>query len=149
MNRTAFFETASETLRARGLRMTSQRKVILEALERADEHLDAETLYERVRKRDQAVGLATVYRTLNVLVKAGLIQQRFLDQDRSRGYYEVDRAEHYHFTCHRCGKVIEFQTGLMGQIRAQLGEQYGVQIGHTYLHFEGLCAECAASADVD
>ncbi len=135
-------EAASETLHAQGFRVTAQRRLILEALEEADEHLDAETLYQRLRKRDRSIGLATVYRTLNVLHQAGLIEQRYLDQDHSRGYYEVHTDEHYHFTCRQCGKVVEFETDLVATMRRELRERYGAQVEVAALHLEGLCADC-------
>lgn len=133
-------DIAAEKLRAQGLRMTSQRRLILETLENACGHLDAETLYQHASERDQSISLATVYRTLNLLHKAGIIEQRYLDQDHSRGYYEIcDESEHFHFTCSECGKVIEFESDLVAKIRAELRERYGVEVKHTNIHFEGVC----------
>ncbi len=133
-------EAAAKKLRAQGLRMTSQRRLILEILETAGEHLDAEALYRCARARDASISLATVYRTLNLLHKAGIIEQRFLDQDRSRGYYEVrHEGEHFHFTCLNCGKVIEFETDLVAQIRDELRERHGLEVKYTSIHFEGTC----------
>lgn len=137
---------ASEVFRAQGLRMTMQRRLILEALEETEEHLDAERLYQRLRARDQSVSLATVYRTLHLLYQAGLIEQRFLDGDQSRGYYEIRDEEHYHFTCRQCGRVIEFESELVEQISQALTAQHGVQVQRARVHFEGLCADCAARA---
>ncbi|MBN1284195.1 MAG: transcriptional repressor [Anaerolineae bacterium] len=133
-------DTAADKLRAQGLRMTAQRRLVLEILEAANSHLDAEMLHQHARERDQSISLATVYRTLNLLHRAGIIEQRFLDQDHSRGYYEIhDESEHFHFTCLTCGKVIEFETDLVAQIRAELLEKYGVIVENTRIHFEGRC----------
>lgn len=137
------YDTASKALRAQGLRMTAQRRLILKTLNEATEHLDAETLYQRLRERDRSVSLATVYRTLNVLHKAGLVDQRFLDQDHSRGFYEIrEGKEHYHFTCRGCGQVIEFETELVNRLCRELSARHGVRVQRTALHVEGLCAAC-------
>jgi Fe2+ or Zn2+ uptake regulation protein len=135
-----------EKLRMQGLRLTPQRRLVLDILESTEEHLDAETVYLRALERDESVSLATVYRTLNVLLDSGVIQQRFLDHDRNRGYYELYDKEHFHFTCRACGRVIEFETELVALVRRQVSRQHGVQVQYTGLHLEGLCAECVENA---
>jgi len=135
-----------DTLRAAGRRLTAQRRLILKVLEESDEHLDADALYERVRARDPDVSLATVYRTLAVLKEIGLVEEHRLGEDH--GHYEAVHDEpHYHFTCLRCGKVIEFDTPLMAQIEQELVEQKGVRIASIHLHVSGTCAQCKGTAD--
>jgi Fe2+ or Zn2+ uptake regulation protein len=135
-----------DTLRAAGRRLTAQRRLILQVLEESDEHLDADALYERVRARDPDVSLATVYRTLAVLKEIGLVEEHRLGE--GHGHYEAVHDEpHYHFTCLRCGKVIEFDTPLMAQIEQELVEQEGVRIASIHLHVSGSCAQCKDTAD--
>jgi Fe2+ or Zn2+ uptake regulation protein len=134
-------ERLQEALRAAGRRLTSQRRLILQVLEESDGHLDADALYDRVKARDPDVSLATVYRTLAVLREIGLVEEHRLGEDR--GHYEVVRQEpHYHFTCLRCGKVIEFDTSLVAQVEQELCEQEGVRVTSTHLHVSGHCAQC-------
>ena len=130
-----------DALRAAGRRLTPQRRLILQVLEESEGHLDADALYNRVKARDPNVSLATVYRTLTVLREMGLVEAHRLGQDH--GHYEaVHKEPHYHFTCMRCGKVIEFDTSLMAQVEQELCEQEGVHVTNAHLHVSGYCAQC-------
>ena len=134
-----------ERLAAAGLRVTSQRLLVLEILDEADEHLDAEAIYERARQLDPRVSLATVYRTLAKLKEAGLVEQRYFARDHKREYYEsAKKEEHYHFTCLGCGKVIEVHTSRIAQARQELSEELGLEFTHACICFEGFCPDCAA-----
>ncbi|MFN2155004.1 MAG: Fur family transcriptional regulator [Anaerolineae bacterium] len=133
-------------LRAAGRRLTAQRRLILQVLEESTGHLDADTLYDRVKARDPDVSLATVYRTLALLREMGLVEEHRLGQDH--GHYEAVRQEpHYHFTCLRCDKVIEFDTPLVAQIVQALCEQEGVRVTSTHLHVSGYCPQCRDIVD--
>ena len=139
-------ERLQDALRSAGRRLTPQRRLILEVLEESDGHLDADALYDRVKARAPDVSLATVYRTLAVLREIGLVEEHRLGQDH--GHYEAVRQEpHYHFTCQRCGKVIEFDTPLVAQIEEALREQEGVRVTGAHLHISGYCAGCKEIAD--
>jgi Fe2+ or Zn2+ uptake regulation protein len=139
-------ERLTDALRAAGGRLTPQRRLILQVLEASDEHLDAETLYECVKARDPDVSLATVYRTLAVLREFGLVEEHRLGEEH--GHFEAVRnAPHYHFTCLRCGDVIEFDTPLVTQIEQDLHAQEGVRVVSSQLHVEGYCAQCQAADD--
>jgi Fe2+ or Zn2+ uptake regulation protein len=134
-------ERLQHALRSAGRRLTSQRRLILQVLEKSNGHLDADTLYEQVKARDRSVSLATVYRTLAVLKEIGLVEEHRLGEDH--GHYEVVRQEsHYHFTCLHCGKVIEFDTALVAQIEQELCEQRDVRVTNTHLHVSGYCTQC-------
>jgi Fur family ferric uptake transcriptional regulator len=133
-------------LRAHGLRLTPQRTLIMQVLHEADEHLDADGLWQSARRLDPGINLATVYRTLNALSQAGLIQQSFLGERQKRSYYElVDKPTHYHFACLGCGKVLELHSEPMAQAQAKLERRYGVHITNAHVKFEGLCPECLAA----
>jgi Fur family ferric uptake transcriptional regulator len=131
------------TLNAQGMRLTGQRKLILQVLEEAGGHLDAETVFDRAYKRDERVSLATVYRTLQLLKKMGLVDQHFTSREHNREVYEpVGAEEHYHFSCLKCGKVVEFQSPLIDRARKQLAQELGINIIHGCACFEGYCARC-------
>jgi len=135
-----------DALRAAGGRLTAQRRLILQVLEASDAHLDAETLYEQVKARDLDVSLATVYRTLAVLREFGLVEEHRLGEEHWH-FEAVRNAPHYHFTCLRCGDVIEFDTVLVAQIEQELHDQEGVHVVSSQLHLEGYCARCQAGGD--
>lgn len=146
-------QTAEETrerLEAEGLRITPQRLQVLQILDEAKEHLDAEAIYLRARERDPNLSLATVYRTLSKLKEMGLVEQRYFAREHRREYYEATgREEHYHFTCLGCGQVIEVCTPRIAQARHELTEQLGLVFAHACVCFEGYCAACAASRGRD
>jgi Fur family ferric uptake transcriptional regulator len=131
-------------LHSRGMRLTGQRKLILQVLEDAGGHLDAEAVFERAHKRDERVSLATVYRTLELLKKMGLVDQHYTSREHLREVYEpVGASEHYHFSCIKCGKVIEFQSPMIDRARKQLAQELGIQVLHACACFEGYCASCS------
>lgn len=132
------------TLHSRGMRLTGQRKLILKVLEETGGHLDAEGVFERAHKLDERVSLATVYRTLDLLKQMGLVDQHFTSREHIREVYEpVGAAEHYHFSCVKCGKVVEFQSPLIDRARKQVAQELGIHIIHGCACFEGYCAGCA------
>ncbi len=134
-----------DKFRAAGRRLTSQRRLILEVLEGSDEHLDADALHDRVKIREAAISLATVYRTLAVFKEMGLVEEHRLGEEH--GHYEAVRDKpHYHFTCLACGKVIEFDTPLVARIERELNKQEGVCITSTHVHLSGRCSECEDKA---
>jgi Fe2+ or Zn2+ uptake regulation protein len=142
----SFVSEASAAIRETGGRMTPQRRLIIGLLERANDHLDAEGLYHLAHERDRSISLATVYRTLNVLKDAGLIEQRYFSREHGREYYEPSGAsEHYHFTCKMCGQVTEFETTLVDEIKAELEANLEATVHHACICFEGVCKTCQAS----
>jgi Fe2+ or Zn2+ uptake regulation protein len=141
MNRKSQF---LESLRSSGFRVTRQRQLILEVLDDSREHLDAATLYERVKARDARIGLATVYRTLALLVDMGLVQEHSLGEEH--GHFESiqNEAHHYHFSCANCGKVIEFEAPAVMEIIQTLIDEQGVEVEDIHLFIKGYCAQCRA-----
>ena len=137
-------EDFKSTLHSQGMRLTGQRRLILQVLEDAGGHLDAETVFERAHKRDERVSLATVYRTLQLLKKMGLIDQHYTSREHDREVFEpVGAEEHYHFSCLTCGKVVEFQSSLIDRARKQIAQELGIHILHGCACFEGYCASCS------
>jgi Fur family ferric uptake transcriptional regulator len=136
-----------ERLAARGVRLTSRRRALLKILEEADRHLDAAALLE-VAQQQMEIDRATVYRTLELFKREGLIDE--LDLMHLRGemhYYEVRTAkEHFHFACFGCGRVEEIATPLFEQLKQEVGREKGFTIQTARLEIGGYCAECATSA---
>jgi Fe2+ or Zn2+ uptake regulation protein len=141
----SFKAVIKNKLQEAGLRATSQRIAILQVLETADEHLDADTIYAEAKKLDATISLATVYRTLARFKALGLVRQRYLSSSHNREYYErANKGEHYHFHCRSCGKVLEIETKRIKQLREELSAQLGIRFTSACICFEGYCAECAA-----
>lgn len=132
----------TQIFHATGRRLTSQRRLLLEVLTEAEDHLDAEAIYDLARERDPNISLATVYRTLKMLKEAGIVQERLLDREGQKHHYEVAAKAHYHFTCLECGQVIEFESSLIEQASEDLAQELHVEVVHTRVHLDGYCPDC-------
>ena len=138
------------TVRESGRRVTLQRQIVLDVIETAEKHLDAETIFQRAREKDPNISLATVYRTLAVLTEMGLVDRSYLARNHEREHYEpVGAPKHHHFTCLDCHQVIEFQSPGLSQLICQLQEELGVEVLHACICVEGYCPECAAKHNVE
>lgn len=143
---TPFVEQARQAIAAEGGRMTNQRQIILDVIDRSHEHLTADDITARAQQLDRSINPSTVYRTLALLTEHGLIKSRYYDQDSHREVFEpTPNTEHYHFTCSRCGKVIEFVSKHVPALRAQLQNEFGVEVRTACLCLTGLCEKCRGS----
>ncbi len=127
------------------LRMTRQRRAILEVLKRPGEHLTADVVYERVRRRRVPnISLGTVYRNLEILSRAGLI--RILSLGDGPRQYDGGTHRHYHVRCVECGRVEDVSAGPFPDLDAAARRSSDFEILGHELDFEGLCADCRKSA---
>ena len=129
------------TLRAHGKRITPQRTLILKILQEQGGHLDADEIYRLARRERPRLSLSTVYRTLSVFRKLGLVRKLHFGEGYSR-YELAGPEEHHHLICLGCGKVIEFQCAHCAQIHQELAARYGFQITGSRVELLGYCAEC-------
>ena len=133
-------------LHSRGLRLTRQRQLIWDALTaEADSHLSAEDVVARVRADLPSVDESTVYRTLDVLVREGLVTRT--DLGAGRAFYEPTREHlHHHVVCRGCGAVAHVHEEALGDLRARVARASGYRLADSELSFFGLCPECQAVA---
>ena len=121
--------------------LTAQRRLLLELLRDAEEHIDAKELYRRASARDESISPATVYRSLNLFKELGLVEERRLGKVRC--YYELKQSnEHQHLVCRGCGKVIEFESPLVRKLVEQVRREHGFNVTKAELYLEGYCPEC-------
>jgi Fur family ferric uptake transcriptional regulator len=127
-----------------GIRLTRQRRVILQVMDEAEQHLDVDQILERGRKIDSGVHLVTVYRTIDLLKKHGLIDELDLLHLRGdRHYYESHGPrDHIHVACLRCGKVREFESRLYEQLKEQIARDFGMKVTVSRTEVGGYCADC-------
>src|SRR5262249_30634964 len=130
-----------EALSTRGLRMTRQRKVILQVMDDADQHLDVDQILERAQKIDPDIHLVTVYRTVDLLKKQGLIDELDLLHLRGdRHYYETHGPrDHIHVACLKCGKVREFESRLYEQLKSQIEHDFKMKVKLARTEVGGYC----------
>ena len=143
MNRSAnTLERFLETCRKTGLRATHQRAEIFQELAQTDEHPDVETLYRRVRRRLPTMSLDTVYRTLGLLEKKGVISRINSLRDRSR--FDANADPHNHFICRTCGTVKDVHgKGLRGLHVPPEAAALGT-VEHIQIELRGICTSCRA-----
>jgi Fur family ferric uptake transcriptional regulator len=138
-----FLDDARKAIHNAGGRMTPQRRLIISLLESSDARLDAEELHRLANQQDADISLATVYRTLNTLEEAQLIQYSYLSRDHERKYYElVHQEKTYQFVCRECGRTYPFRSRLIQALKDQLENDLSVRVLQTCLCIEGLCPDC-------
>ena len=121
------YERFRADLKAEGVRMTEQRKVILRVLAGADDHPDANELYHRAYALDGSVSLSTVYRTLRLLAERGAIQRHAFEEGRAR-FENADREHHDHLIDIDTGQVIEFRSEKIEELQARVASELGYDI---------------------
>ncbi len=134
-----FWDVLNSYLEKQTLKQTRQRKVVVEEFLSLDRHVDAEDLHGIVRKRDPKVGLATVYRTLNLLKEAGLADQKSFRDGRS--VFEIHRPDHHHdhLVCLDCGKIMEFENDEIENLQEKVAEGLGFKLTGHRLDLYGHC----------
>ncbi len=133
------------TLHDAGTRVTSQRALILEIIQHGQGHLDVDEIHRRAHDRQPRLSLSTVYRTIQVLKKLGLVEEVHIDA--TRHHYEAKQAtDHYHLVCLGCGRVIEFSYPLVRQIKKSVTEAKGFDIVNDELRATGYCPKCRAKS---
>src|SRR5580693_4018634 len=132
---------------AKGIRLTRQRRVILQVMDDAEQHLDVDQILERAQRLDSGVHLVTVYRTIELLKKHGLIDELDLLHLRGdRHYYETHGPrDRNHVACLRCGKVREFESRLYEQLKDQIARDFDMQVTVSRTEVGGICNDCLAS----
>src|SRR2546425_7968361 len=125
ITRNAAARATDATIRARGLRLTRQRRIILEVVRATDAHPTAALVYRRVRRRLPRVSLATVYRNLRTLAAEGFIGER---ADASGLRFDGNTAPHDHFTCVTCGRIYDVPASPPALVRRRLAGRTGFEI---------------------
>jgi len=135
-------EVFASYLSDKNLKMTPQRRVILDTLLKQGEHLSSEELYAKVKKRDKSIGQATVYRTLKLLSESGLVEP--LDFADGLTRYELSYGEehHDHLICERCGKNIEILDETIEKRQEQLAKEQGFTLLRHKMYLYGICPDC-------
>lgn len=142
-------ETFKELLKEKGFKITSQRESVLEVLKNnASQHMTAEEIYVKVKEISPEIGLATVYRTIQLLLDLKLVDKLDLNDGFIR--YEISKLDdeshhHHHLICEICGKVIEAEDDLLDQIEETCSLKYNFKVTNHVVKFYGICSECSES----
>ena len=143
-------EEFKELLKKKGLKVTNQRLLVLEVLaDNRDRHMTAEDIYELVKEDYPEIGLATIYRTVQLLLEMQLVDRINLDDGCVR--YEIGqdthgdmggKHHHHHLICKSCGKVLPFKDDLLDELERRIEEETGFHVMNHELKFYGQCREC-------
>ena len=133
-----------ETLHRRGLRMTPQRQLVLDAVATLG-HATPEAICARVQETAPAVNITTIYRTLDLLEQLGIVRHTHLGHGAPT--YATAGHEHVHLVCHRCGGVDEVDATVLDDLAAALHRGTGFDLDPTHVALSGLCRDCTDRAD--
>lgn len=137
--------TLRRTLHERGLRMTPQRQLVLDAV-RALGHATPEQICTEVQSAAPAVNITTVYRTLDLLERIGMVRHTHLGHGAPS--YSEREHQHVHLVCHSCGTVTEVPTELMSALAERLHTESGFELDVAHVALSGRCRECRSAEPV-
>lgn len=124
-----------------GLKSTRQRDLIVDVFAAMHDHVRVEDLLARVKRRDKGIGYATVYRTLKLLVGAGLAAERHFGDGQAR--FEVRELEHHdHLICEQCGTIVEFSDPSIESRQDEIAQRHGFVLRRHRHELYGLCSRC-------
>lgn len=134
-----------EKLKEKGCKLTMQRRSVLDVMMEHDgEHLSTEEIYDQVKSKFPEIGLATVYRTVQLFEEMGIVDRLNLDDGCSR--FELAKEgrvhHHHHLICEKCNKVFEVEHDLLDDIEKEIEKKYGFKIHDHNVMFYGICKDC-------
>ena len=129
-------------LKNEGLRYTSQRQIVWDEICKTDDHRDAEEIYLAIRQSGLNVSRATVYRTIDVLVKNKMARKLELGDGRARYEHKVNATHHDHLICIQCGKIEEFMDEIIESRQDDIVKKFGYKLVRHIHQLFIICSEC-------
>ena len=137
-----FWDGLDAYLSRNQLKQTKQRRVIVNHFLNLHSHVDAEDLYDSVRREGHHIGLATIYRTLNLLRDAGLVEQSSFADGRAVFELLPPGSHHDHLVCIDCGKIVEFEHPGIEALQRKVALEWGFDLTSHRLDLYGRCSDC-------
>jgi Fur family ferric uptake transcriptional regulator len=128
-------------LKERGYRLTPQRAVILDILHRAEKHITPEEIYEEARAKYPEVNKSTIYRTLELLERLGLVDEADLGGDKLH-YQHAEKGHHHHLICQRCGRVFDVDEAVLDSLKESLTRDHRFVPDMRHMGIFGYCLTC-------
>lgn len=129
-------------LREKGYKLTPQRKAIMKTIFLSPHHLSPADIYRKVSKIYRGIGLVTVYRTLEILIKLGLVCEVHTEKGTRRYILRESKKHHHHLICTECGRVVYFLNCNLENLASRLSRETKFEIKSHSLEFFGRCSEC-------
>ena len=130
------------TLSEQGYRLTPQRMMVLAAIENSTNHISAEEIYAQVVAKYPHVNISTVYRTLDLLKRLGLVTETDLGGGRVR-YHPADKGHHHHLVCQECGAITDLDESVLVPLNSTLLQEYKFIADLRHLAIFGRCVNCS------
>ncbi len=124
------------------LKVTKERYAVLKAFMALERHITAEELYRHMKDKGASVGLATIYRTLNLFCESGLAEQRQFGDGQARYELTYNVNHHDHLICRQCNKIIEFENREIEKLQEEVAKKHHFKIFSHRLELYGTCATC-------
>lgn len=125
-----------------GYRLTPQRIMVLSAIEDSDNHISAEEIYAQIVAKYPQVNISTVYRTLELLKRLGLVTETDLGGGRVR-YHSAEKGHHHHLVCEKCGTIIDIDESTLARLQDVLLHRYNFSARLSHLAILGRCVNCS------
>lgn len=135
-------EVLKHFLAKNGLKLTKQRKLVLDAFLSHEKHVSAEELYREIYSHEPSIGLATIYRTLGLLSKCGLAQARHFGDGQTRYEHTYGHKHHDHLICLKCGDILEFHNKKIESLQVEVTKEHNFEVLSHKLEIYGLCSKC-------
>ena len=132
----------SQYLRKNGMLYSKQREQILDIFLKTEKHPTVNDIYDMVRKENPKIGLATVYRTMEVICDAGLARKLDFGDGTKRYEHKYKHQHHRHLVCLKCGKVIEIASSKLEKIQRELAKKHDFTITRDTMKIFGTCRTC-------
>ena len=129
-------------LKKNGRLYSKQREQILEIFLKTEKHPTINDLYDLVRKENPRIGLATVYRTMEVICDSGLAVKLDFEDNTRRYEHQYKHQHHHHLVCLACGRVIEITSGRLEKIQKELAKKHNFTISKDTMKIFGICRTC-------
>ncbi len=141
-----FVRLFSRYLREQGLPITQQREAVAQVVFSSNGHLSVEEIEQRLREGADRIGKATIYRTLDLLVKSKLVEEHDFGEGFKRYEHRLSRQPvHEHLICLSCGIVIEFRSDEVARVETRVTQEFGFEPARHRLEIYGLCKECRSA----
>lgn len=137
-----FWDRLNDYLKAHDLKNTNQRNLVVEKFLAMDKHVDVESLHNVLKEEGHNVGLATIYRTMNLLKSAGLVIQHSFSEAKAVFEVSYPHTHHDHLVCLICGKVEEFVNEEIEKIQDNIAHKMGFKLLDHRLDLFGYCTDC-------
>jgi len=132
----------SSFLKSKGLKFTTERRAILEGVFSFHKHFDVDQLYDKLQRQGEHISRASIYRTIPLLIKSGLIAESLRCQGRVSYEHIFGHEHHDHMLCIKCGKVIEFRNKEIEELQEEVCKEYGFMALEHRLGIRGYCKRC-------